>query len=81
MHDGGKMRTFAADVAEIELVWHRDEEDRKVTVLSGEGWKFQYDNEIPFQLKKGDVFNIESMRYHRIIKGTTELVLLIHEEF
>lgn len=80
MHDGNKMRTFARDVSEIELVWHRDEADRKVTVLQGEGWKFQYDNELPIQLKEGDVFTIEAMKYHRIIKGQTALVLLIHEE-
>lgn len=81
MHDGNRMRTFGKDVPEIELVWHRDEEDRKVTVLQGEGWKIQYDNELPIELKEGDVFIIEAMKYHRIVKGKTELVLLIDENF
>jgi len=80
MHDGKKMRTFSLDVPEIELVWHQDEHDRKVDVMSGEGWQFQYDNEIPFKLNKGDTFTIESMRYHRVVKGTTPLILLIDEE-
>lgn len=80
MHDGRKMRSFSLDIPDIELLWHRDEHDRKVTVMSGEGWEFQYDNEIPVKLKSGDTFTIEAMKHHRVIKGTTNLVLIIGEE-
>jgi len=74
-------RTFDRNVSEIELVWHRDHKPRTVTVVEGNGWKFQYDNELPTELKKGDVFSIEAMRYHRILKGNTGLVLKINEKF
>ena len=30
-------RTFDEDVAEEEMVWHRDKRDRVITVLQGEG--------------------------------------------
>lgn len=73
-------RTFDENVSEIELVWHRDHETRTVTVVEGIGWKFQYDNQLPVELKEGDVFSIEAMRYHRILKGNTGLVLKINEK-
>jgi len=55
------------------LVWHRDKEDREVTILEGKGWKFQYDDELPFELKEGDTISIKKLEYHRIIKGDTNL--------
>ena len=73
-------RTFDENVSEIELVWHRDHEARTVTVIEGTGWKFQYDNQLPVELKEGDIFSIEAMRYHRILKGDTGLVLKIDEK-
>ena len=73
-------RTFDENVSDIELVWHRDHEARTVTVIEGSGWKFQYDNQLPIELKEGDVFSIEAMRYHRILKGDTGLVLKIDEK-
>lgn len=73
-------RTFDESVSDIELVWHRDHEARTVTVIEGTGWKFQYDNQLPIELKEGDVFSIEAMRYHRILKGDTGLVLKIDEK-
>jgi len=79
VEDGYIIREFDKDVSSKELVWHRDENNRTVEVLEGEGWKFQYDNEIPFDLKVGDEFHIESCEYHRIIKGKTNLVLQIRE--
>ena len=39
-------RTFDEDVAEEEMVWHRDKRDRTITVLEGEGWMFQFDNQM-----------------------------------
>ena len=40
-------RKFTQDIDDSELVWHRDERDRKVTVLQETDWLFQFDNEIP----------------------------------
>ena len=73
------IRTFDDNVPEQELVWHRDREDRIVEVLEGQGWSFQRDNELPFELNVGDVFEIDQMVYHRLIKGTTSLKIRIKE--
>jgi hypothetical protein len=71
------IRTFSQNIDEDELVWHRDENDREVTVLQQTDWKFQFDNELPQLLK--DVIFIPKNTYHRVIKGTGELNLQILE--
>ena len=75
--EDGEERTFSVEHAEEEFVWHRDREKRRVTVLEGEGWQFQYDESIPMLLKKEQMFVIPQMMYHRLIKGKTDLVLKI----
>lgn len=75
--DNDSVRTFNSNLDSSELVWHRDREDRTVTVLEGKGWSFQYDDQLPLELKEGDQFLIERMTYHRLLKGTTELKVLI----
>ena len=67
------IREFAVDTDSSELIWHRDKEDRKVTILEGNGWKFQRDNELPILLNEGDTIYIKKNEYHRIIKGDTNL--------
>jgi hypothetical protein len=75
-----KIRTFEAGVDSSELVWHRDRAYRKVTVLEGEGWSFQMDNELPKELKAGDVIEIPKMAYHRLYEsGSTDLKISIEE--
>ena len=37
------IRTFSAGVDEMDLIWHADKENRIITVLEGNGWKFQFD--------------------------------------
>lgn len=74
------IRTFDSDISVDELVWHRDRRDRRVEILESNGWKFQYDNELPFDLKKGDVVEIQKNYYHRILKGDGKLVLRIIEK-
>lgn len=71
------IRKFETNVSQDELVWHRDKQDRKIKVLFGEGWKFQKDNQLPFNINIDDTFNIEKMEYHRLIKGDTDLILEI----
>ena len=70
-------RKFKQDVPESELVWHRDLRDREVTVLGDTDWMFQFEDEIPQQLK--DIIFIPKDTYHRLIKGTGELNILIQE--
>lgn len=71
------IRTFSSDIDPSELVWHRDREDRLITVVSGEEWQLQYDDKYPIQLEEYVSYYIPKMQYHRIIKGKTDLVLII----
>lgn len=73
-----RLRSFI-DVNEDELIWHRDKKDRLCVVLFGSDWKFQLDNELPVTLNTGDSFVVTRQTYHRIIKGNSNLVLLIKE--
>lgn len=70
-------RQFKQDVLESELVWHRDERDRQVTVVGQSDWMFQFDNQLPFTLK--EVLFIPKDTYHRLIKGTGILNVQIQE--
>jgi quercetin dioxygenase-like cupin family protein len=74
-----RIREFKINTPNKELVWHRDEKDRYVTILEGEGWQFQLDNELPLELKKKDVIFIPKHKYHRVIKGETDLLIKIEE--
>jgi quercetin dioxygenase-like cupin family protein len=71
------IREFKSNVSNKELVWHRDKENRTVKVVSGSGWKFQRDNELPIELKEGDIIQIKKMEWHRIHTGKTNLVIEI----
>ena len=63
------IRTFPADVDEMDLIWHADKENRIITVLEGNGWKFQFDEELPIKMRKGKTISILKGRLHRVIKG------------
>jgi quercetin dioxygenase-like cupin family protein len=74
------IRTFDPVVATSdEYVWHRDTKDRIVTVLDGEGWQFQFDDDIPKRINRDDVITVPKQVYHRIIIGKTPLKLKIEE--
>lgn len=70
-------RKFTQDVDEEELVWHRDREDREVTVIGDTDWQFQLEDSIPQQLE--NTIFIPKDTYHRLIKGTGDLDLKILE--
>jgi hypothetical protein len=59
------------------LNYHTDLEARTVTVISGEGWQFQYEGEDPIDMIEDLVIEIPANRSHKIIKGTTDLVVTI----
>lgn len=72
-------RIFEENTDDKELVWHRDDEDRRINVVRSDGWYIQFDNELPKELKDGDTIDIDRMRYHRIIKGKNRLIVRIEE--
>lgn len=76
---GNIIRVFNESVDTQELVWHRDRRDREVTILESNGWRFQYDNQLPFELKPGSTLFIKKNSYHRIIKGDGDFVIKIKE--
>lgn len=70
-------RKFTQDISEDELVWHRDQNDREVSIMDTTDWMFQFENELPFTLK--DTLFIPKETYHRLIKGTGTLNVQIQE--
>ena len=76
--DSSNIRSFSKKVKKLELVWHKDDEDRDIEILEGKGWQMQFDDELPFELVKGDHIFITKHRIHRIHKGTTDLKIKIN---
>jgi len=76
--DSSNIRSFSKNVKKLELVWHKDDEDRDIEILEGKGWQMQFDDELPFELVKGDHIFITKHRIHRIHKGTTDLKIKIN---
>jgi hypothetical protein len=79
LNNGVFLRTFSKDVLSEELVWHRDHNDRIVEVLDGENWEIQFENQLPQTLKIGEEYVIPAYTYHRIKRGTTDLLVKIQE--
>jgi len=75
--DNKLIRTFDPGVADEELVWHRDLEDRKIIVIESGGWGYQLDNQLPLPLEEGQELFIPKMLWHRVIKGNEKLVVQI----
>ena len=75
-----KVRTFSDDVSDDELIWHRDMNDREISVVEGVDWKLQMDNQLPENLQKGKLYNINKMEFHRLIKGAGALKIKIWEK-
>lgn len=73
--DGYHIRKFSEDVDNHELVWHRDKEDRIVESVGVTDWMIQIDNELPKSLTERTF--IPKSVYHRVIKGTGELTVII----
>lgn len=73
------LRKFSSDINSDELVWHRDRCDREILVVASDGWKFQFDDQLPFTLIPGMKFNISKETFHRVIKGDGDLIVEIIE--
>ena len=75
-------RTFEPrSILDEDLVWHRDKSDRKVYVIAGNNWQFQFDDQLPVNLNIGDEFIIKANVYHRLLKNDncTQLIIRIDE--
>jgi len=70
------IREFNENIDPIELMWHRDDEDRTIEILGETNWGVQLDNELPTSLNQ-PIF-IPRHRWHRVIKGDGNLRLKIH---
>jgi hypothetical protein len=71
------IREFNKNIDPIELMWHRDDENRTVEILGETNWKLQLDNQLPTSINE-QIF-IERHQWHRVIKGTGTLKLKIHK--
>ena len=70
------IREFSQYIDPIELMWHRDDEDRTIEILGETDWAIQLDNSLPTSLN--DRIFIKRHQWHRVIKGTGNLLLKIH---
>ena len=77
--DKENIRIFSKDVDPSNLVWHSDKDTRKISILNGNGWSFQRDNELPMELSIGDTLIIPEGQIHRMYKGTSDLVIQIEK--
>jgi hypothetical protein len=70
-------RTFLPSVSSDELIWHTDLEDRFVKIKQAGGWSLQIDNELPKKLRDEEEIFIPKQTWHRVIKGSTPLIVQI----
>lgn len=71
------LRQFNESIDPIELLWHRDDEDRVVEIIGETDWQLQLDNSLPTSLQER-IF-IPRHEWHRVIKGTGTLTLKIYK--
>ncbi len=71
------IREFNENIDPIELLWHRDDENRIIEIIGETDWKVQLDNQLPTSMN--DPIFIQRHEWHRVIKGTGTLKLKIHK--
>ena len=71
------IREFSENIDPIELMWHRDNEDRTIEIIGETDWKIQLDNQLPTSIN--DRIFIPRHLWHRVIKGNKTLKLKIHK--
>jgi hypothetical protein len=71
------IREFNENIDPIELLWHRDNENRTVEITGNTDWQIQLEDELPTSLNK-PIF-IPKHQWHRVIKGHGKLCLKIHK--
>jgi hypothetical protein len=63
------IREFDENVDPLELLWHRDLENRTVEIIGETDWKVQLENQLPTSIN-GPIHILKG-EWHRLIKGTT----------
>ena len=63
------IREFNENIDPLELLWHRDLENRTVEIIGETDWKVQLENQLPTSISQ-PIF-ISKGEWHRLIKGTT----------
>ena len=71
------VREFNENIDPIELMWHRDNEDRTIEIIGETDWKIQLDNNLPSSIN--DRIFIPRHLWHRVIKGNKTLKLKIYK--
>lgn len=71
------IREFSQDIDPIELLWHRDDENRTVEIIGDTDWMVQLENQLPISINE-PIF-IPKHMWHRVIKGTGTLRLKIYK--
>ena len=71
------IREFDENIDPIELLWHRDDEDRTIEILGETNWQIQLDDNLPTSLSQR-IF-IPRHMWHRTIKGTGPLRIKIYK--
>ena len=79
LSDRSLLREFKENDNDMELEWHRDDADRLVHVLDGNGWQFQFDNMLPESIQPGDKIFIPAGEWHRLHSGDGKLSVYIQE--
>ena len=74
--EGLIIREFSESVDPIDLMWHRDLKTRAISSDSETDWQIQLENELPTFITENI---IPALMWHRIIKGSGNLVLNIRE--
>lgn len=69
------IRTFDESIDPVELMWHRDDEDRQIEPLEETDWLIQTEDSLP-KIFSGQV-EIRRHEWHRLIKGTGTLTVRI----
>ena len=71
------IREFSDSVDPIELLWHRDNEDRTIEIVGKTDWAIQLEDKLPTSLNNR-IF-IARHEWHRVIKGTGKLLLKVYK--
>ncbi len=71
------IREFSESIDPIELLWHRDDENRTIEIVGETDWAIQLENKLPTSLNSR-IF-IPKHEWHRVLKGTGSLKLKIYK--
>lgn len=72
------IREFSENIDPIELLWHRDNEDRIIEIIGETDWQIQLEDKLPTSINS-PIF-IPRGLYHRVIKGKGNLKIKIFKK-